>query len=282
MYAKIASDPSLYDVICPSDYMIQKMIENNLLSEINWDNVPNIENIDSLMMDRVSDFDPGNKYTVPYTYGTVGILYNTSMVDEEITSWDVLWDETYKNNIIMQDSVRDAFAVALKKLGYSLNSTNEHELEQAKDLLHEQYPLVKAYAIDEVRDKMINGAAALGVIYSGEYLYCSEENPDLAYVVPEEGSNLWIDGWVITSGSKNKENAEKWLDFLARPEIALKNFEYITYSTPNVAAQEMIDEEYLEDPAVFPDEEIINRCEIFQYLGQEMEDLYYEMWKLVK
>ncbi len=282
LYAKISSDPSLYDVICPSDYMIEKMIQNNLLAKINWDNVPNVKNIDPLMMKRVSDFDSNNQYTLPYTFGTVGILYNTTMVDEDITSWDVLWDETYKNNIIMQDSVRDAFAVALKKLGYSLNSTNEHELEEAKDLLRSQYPLVKAYAIDEVRDKMINGAAALGVIYSGEYLYCTEENPDLAYVVPEEGSNLWIDGWVITSGSKNKENAEKWLNFLARPDIALKNFEYITYATPNKAAQEMVDEEYLENPAVFPDEETINRCEVFHYLGQEMEDLYYEMWKLVK
>lgn len=282
MYAKISADPSLYDVICPSDYMIAKLIENNLLSPINWNNVPNIVNIGETYMERVSEFDPGNQYTVPYTWGTVGILYNTKMITEPVDSWDILWDENYKNNIIMQDSVRDAFAVALKKLNYSLNATDPEQLKEAQQLLQQQYPLVKAYAIDEVRDKMINNAAALGVIYSGEYLFCKEENPDLAYVVPKEGSNLWFDGWVITSASKNKENAEKWLDFLCRPDIAYRNFEYITYATPNTAAMEMIDSDIRNDNGVFPDEETLSRCEIFKFLGQEVEDYYYELWKLVK
>ncbi len=282
MYPKIAANTSLYDVICPSDYMIEKMIQNDLLREIDWEQIPNIKNMDEICMERVQDFDPGNKYTVPYTWGTVGILYNEKMVTTPIDSWSVLWDETYANNIIMQDSVRDAFMVALKSLGYSCNSTDEQELQEAMELLKEQKPLVKAYAIDEVRDKMINDSAALGVIYSGEYLYCHEENEDLAYTVPKEGSNLWFDGWVITKGAQNVENAHKWLDFLCSAEAAYANFEYITYATPNNAAKEMIDPEYLNDPGVFATEERMEKCEIYKYLGNEMENTYYELWKQVK
>lgn len=282
MYPKIEADPSLYDVICPSDYMVEKMIQKGLLSPLNYDNIPNISNIGETYMKKAQDFDPNNTYCVPYTYGTVGILYNTTMVDEEITSWNILWDEKYKQDIIMQDSVRDAFMVALKKLGYSANTTNETEVAEAAALLKEQYPLVKAYVIDEVRDKMINNAAALGVIYSGEYMICTEENEDLAYVIPEEGSNVWIDGWVVTSGAKNKENAEKWIDFLCTKEAALANFEYIGYATPNMAAREEIDAELLNNPGIFPDDDILDRCEFFLYLGEDIDNMYYEYWKQVK
>lgn len=282
MYSKISANPGLYDVICPSDYMIEKMIQNGLLQEVDWEQVPNIENIEASYMERVEDFDPDNKYTVPYTWGTVGILYNKTMVDEPVDSWDILWDKTYKNSIIMQDSVRDAFMVALKRLGYSCNSTNERELEEAMRDLKEQKDLVKAYAIDEVRDKMINESAALGVIYSGEYLYCQEENENLAYAVPKEGSNMWFDGWVITSKAPNLENAHKWLNFLCTADAAYANFEYITYATPNAAAKAMIDSDILEDTGVFADQQTMDRCEIFHYLGSDMEDYYYELWKQVK
>ncbi len=284
MYPKVMADPSMYDVVCPSEYMIEKMMENNLLQEINWDLIPHAENIGEMYMESCTSFDPDNKYCVPYTFGTVGILYNTTMIEEGdvIDSWDVLWDESYANNMIMQDSVRDAFMISLKRLGYSLNSTDVEELEAAKKELQIQSKLNKAYAVDEVRDKMINGAAALGVIYSGEYLYCKDENPDLAYVVPKEGSNIWYDAWVITSKARNVENAHKWLDFLCEADVALKNFEYIYYGTPNVAAQEMIDEEILNDKGAFPDAELIDRCEVYLYLGAEAEDLYYELWKEVK
>lgn len=284
MYPKVMADPAMYDVVCPSEYMIEKMMQNNLLQEIDWNLIPHADNIGEIYMESCTSFDPGNKYCVPYTFGTVGILYNTTMIEEGdiIDSWDVLWDEKYSNNIIMQDSVRDAFMISLKRLGYSLNSTDMDELEEAKKELQIQSKLNKAYAVDEVRDKMINGAAALGVIYSGEYLYCKDENPDLAYVVPKEGSNIWYDAWVITSGSQNVENAHKWIDFLCEEEVALKNFEYIYYGTPNAAAQEMIDEEILNDKGAFPDEELIDRCEIYLYLGPEIEDLYYELWKEVK
>ena len=284
MYPKVESGASDYDVVCPSDYMIQKMIDNDMLAELNWDNLPNAKaNIGAQYYDQANAFDPGNKYSVPYCWGTVGILYNTKMVDEPVTSWSILWDEKYKDNILMQESVRDLFMVALKKLGYSMNSTDETQLQEAKDLLIKQKPLVQAYVIDQVRDKMIGGEAALGVIYSGEAIYTQRENPDLAYVVPEEGSNVWIDSWVIPKNAPNKENAEKFIDFMCRPEIALKNFEYITYSTPNVAAWALIEDEEIKNSEIaFPDLTKYNNLETFSYLGEDADNLYNELWKEIK
>lgn len=283
MYPKIQSGAIAYDLVCPSDYMIQKMIQNDLLQPLNFDNIPNAKNIGQVYYEKSRQFDPDNQYSIPYCWGTVGILYNTKMVEEPIDSWTVLWDTQYKDNILMQDSVRDAFAVALKTLGYSLNSTSIHELTQAKDLLVQQKPLVQAYVIDQVRDKMIGNEAAIGVIYSGEAIYTQTENPDLAYVVPKEGSNMWIDSWVMPKNAPNKENAEKFLDFLCRPEIALMNFEYITYSTPNEKARELI-----EDPAIrnseiaFPVDSILSRCETFTYLGEDADEVYNQLWREVK
>lgn len=281
MYPIIEQGQAVYDVVCPSDYMIQKMIANDLLAEINFDNIPNIQYIGDAYMEASQGFDPGNKYSVPYTWGTVGILYNPTMVDEPITSWSVLWDEKYSGEILMQKSVRDAFAVALAYQGSSINSTDQDEILAARDLLIQQKPLVQAYVIDQVRDKMIGNEAAIGVIYSGEYLYCKEENPDLAYVVPEEGSCLWFDSWVIPKNAENKENAEKFIDFLCRPDIALKNFEYITYATANTGAMEEIDEETLNDVGVFADQETMDRCEVFTWLGEETEAFYNECWTQV-
>ncbi|MDO4440432.1 MAG: extracellular solute-binding protein [Eubacteriales bacterium] len=283
MYPKIQSGAIAYDVVCPSDYMIQRMIENDLLAEIDFDNIPNIKNIGATYLEQSRQFDPENKYSVPYCWGTVGILYNKIMVKEPIDSWSVLWDETYKDNILMQDSVRDAFAVALKYIGASLNSTDLNELEAAKQLLIEQKPLVQAYVIDQVRDKMIGNEAAIGVIYSGEAIYTQMENPDLEYVIPKEGSNLWIDSWVIPKNAKHKENAEAFINFLCRPEIAKMNFDYITYSTPNTAARELI-----EDPAIrnstiaFPEAQELEHCETFRFLGDKYDALYNQLWREVK
>lgn len=284
MYPKVEAGASNYDVVCPSDYMIQKMVDNDLLAELNWDNLPNAKaNIGTQYYEQSTAFDPDNKYSVPYCWGTVGILYNTSMVDEPVTSWDILWNEKYADSILMQESVRDLFMVALKKLGYSLNSTNEAELQEAKELLITQKPLVQAYVIDQVRDKMIGGEAALGVIYSGEAIYTQRENPDLAYVIPEEGSNVWIDSWVIPKSAENKENAEKFIDFMCRADIALMNFEYITYSTPNTAAQALIEDEDIRNSEIaFPDLSQYNNIETFSYLGEEADTLYNNLWKEVK
>ena len=283
MYPKIQSGAIAYDVVCPSDYMIQRMIENDLLAEINYDHIPNLKYIGDNYMKMSRQFDPENKYSVPYLWGTVGILYNKKMVDEPVDSWGILWDKKYEDSILMQDSVRDAFAVALKYLGYSLNSTDLDELEAAKNLLIEQKPLVQAYVIDQVRDKMIGGEAALGVIYSGEALYCQQENPDLDYVIPIEGTNIWIDSWVIPKNAKNVENAEAFINFLCRPDIAKMNFDYITYSIPNTAGRDLIEDESLRNsPIAFPDDSKLENCETFQFLGDDNDALYNRLWREIK
>ena len=292
MYPVIEAGGVNYDVVCPSDYMIQKMRENDLLAEINFDNVPNLDQIDPTYLEMSKSFDPENKYSVPYTWGTVGILYNTKKLEElgmdVPTKWSDLWDERLDGEILMQDSVRDAFMVALKKDGYSMNSDNEDELQQAKQDLIDQKPLVQAYVIDQVRDKMIGGEAAISVIYSGEMLYIQNEvkdlglDYDLKYVIPEEGTSLWIDSWVIPKNAKNKENAEKWIDFLCRPEIAKQNFDYITYSTPNKGAFDLLDEEIQNNKALFPDIDSLKDSEVFEYLGDEVDAVYNELWKEVK
>ena len=292
MYPVIEAGAVNYDVVCPSDYMIQKMRENDLLAELNFDNIPNIDQIDPAYMEMSQAFDPENKYSVPYCWGTVGILYNTKLLDElgvpAPTKWADLWDERLSGEILMQDSVRDAFMVALKKDGYSMNSESKDELEQAKQELIDQKPLVQAYVIDQVRDKMIGGEAAVGVIYSGEMLYIQDEvanlglDYNLEYVIPEEGTNLWLDSWVIPKNAKNKENAEKWIDFLCRPEIAKANFEYITYPTPNKGAFELLDEDLQNNKAVFPDIDSLNNSEVYEYLGDETDNIYNELWKEIK
>ena len=292
MYPVIEAGAVNYDVVCPSDYMIQKMRENDLLAELNFDNIPNIDQIDPAYMEMSQAFDPENKYSVPYCWGTVGILYNTRLLEElgvpAPTKWADLWDERLSGEILMQDSVRDAFMVALKKDGYSMNSESKDELEQAKQELIDQKPLVQAYVIDQVRDKMIGGEAAVGVIYSGEMLYIQDEvanlglDYDLEYVIPEEGTNLWLDSWVIPKNAKNKENAEKWIDFMCRPEIAKANFEYITYPTPNKGAFELLDEDMQNNKAVFPDIDSLKDSEVYKYLGDETDAVYNELWKEVK
>ena len=285
MYPKVAAGAAVYDLIWPSDYMIAKMLENDLLQPINFDNIPNYKNIDETYIEQSKGFDPENKYSIPYCWGTVGILYNKTMIEEgdTVDSWEILWDEKYKDNILMQDSVRDAFMVTEKLLGYDINTTNEEELKACADKLIEQKPLVQAYVIDQVRDKMIGGEAALGVIYSGEAIYTQRENEDLEYVIPKEGTNVWIDSWVIPKNAQNVENAEIFLDFLCRADIALKNFDYITYSTPNKAARELIEDEEIRNSTIaFPTAEMLANSNVFNYIGEEGDALYEEYWSKVK
>jgi spermidine/putrescine-binding protein len=290
MYPIIEAGAIKYDVVCPSDYIIQKMIDNDLLAEIDFDNIPNISNIDPKYMEKSRAFDPQNRYSVPYCWGTIGILYNTSMVapEDTPTSWNALWDPKYKDDILMQDSVRDAFMVAEKLLGYDVNTTDPEELKKCRDLLIKQKPLVQAYVVDQVRDKMIGGEAAMAVIYSGELLYvqeCLEEAGSpyvLKYVIPKEGSNVWIDSWVIPKNAEHKENAEKWINFLCRADIAKDNFDYITYPTPNKAAFELLDPEIRENREVFPSDEDLSKCDVYKYLGAEGDELYDTMWNEVK
>ncbi len=283
MFPKVAAGATTYDVICPSDYMVDKMINAGLLQELDFDKIPNAKkNIGAQYWAQSDQFDPGNKYSVPYCWGTVGILYNKTMVDEEIDSWNILWDPKYSGQILMQDSVRDLFAVGLAKNGYSINSTNEDELQKAKQDLIDQKPLVQAYVIDEVRDKMIGNEAAIGVIYSGEAIYTQRENSDLEYVIPKEGTNVWIDNWVIPANAENVENAHKFIDFMCREDIALKNFEYITYSTPNEAAQKLIEDEDIKNsPIAFPDLSKY-KLETYLYLGEDADELYSKLYKEIK
>ena len=232
MYPVIEAGAVKYDVVCPSDYMIQRMAQNNLLAEINFDNVPNYKEIGQEYLDISKGFDPENKYSVPYCWGTMGILYNTKRLEElgvpAPTKWSDLWDERLSGEILMQNSVRDAFTVALKMEGYSLNSTNPDELAKARDLLIEQKPLVQAYVIDQVRDKMIGGEAAVGVIYSGEMLYIQEAvadqglDYDLEYVIPEEGTNYWIDSWVIPANAEHRKMLKSGLTSCAAPTLPRK------------------------------------------------------------
>ena len=282
MFTIVDKKARVYDVICPSDYMIEKMLENDLLAEINYDNVPNLQHIGKQYLESAKGFDPENKYSVPYCWGTVGICYNRNMVKEEVNSWSILFDEKNDGKILIQASVRDAYCVALSYLGYSINTLNEDELKEATDLLVSQKPIVQAYVVDQVRDKMIKNAAALAVIYSGEAIYMQEENDALEYVVPNEGSNVWIDGWVIPKDCQNKEAAEAWINFLCRPDIALKNFEYITYSTPNESARELIEDEEIKNSQIaFPDNSVLSRCEVYNYLGTEGDHLYDYYWTMV-
>ena len=285
MYPKVAAGAASYDLICPSDYMISKMIDNDLLQPVNYDHIPNYKNIDETYLEMSRGFDPDLQYSIPYCWGTVGILYNKTMIEEgdAVDSWEILWDEAYKDNILMQDSVRDAYMVTEKMLGYDINTVKEDEIKACTDKLIEQKPLVQAYVVDQVRDKMIGGEAALGVIYSGEAIYTQRENEDLEYVIPKEGSNVWIDCWVMPKNAKNVENAEKFLDFLCRGDIALKNFEYITYSTPNKAAREMIEDEDIRDSTIaFPTDDMLKNCNVYTYIGEDGDALYAKYWDKVK
>ena len=291
MYPVIQAGGVIYDAVCPSDYMIEKMMQNHLLQEVDFNNVPNIKEIGKDYMKMCEQFDPGNKYVVPYTTGTVGILYNKKMLDKlgvpYPTKWADLWNPKLKGEILMQDSVRDAFMVALKKEGHSMNTVSDAELDEALQDLIKQKPLVQAYVVDQVRDKMIGEEAAVGVIYSGEILYVQGElegtDVEIDYAIPEEGTNVWFDGWVIPWNAKHKENAEKWMNFLCRPDIAAKNFEYITYPTPNVGALALLDKSYTENKALFPDmKEVLKKGEVYTYLGEENEAKYNNRWKILK
>ena len=291
MYPVIQAGGVVYDAVCPSDYMIEKMMQNHLLQEVDFNNVPNIKEIGKDYMKMCEQFDPGNKYVVPYTTGTVGILYNKKMLDDlgvpYPTKWADLWNPKLKGEILMQDSVRDAFMVALKKEGHSMNTVSDAELDEALQDLIKQKPLVQAYVVDQVRDKMIGEEAAVGVIYSGEILYVQGElegtDVEIDYAIPEEGTNVWFDGWVIPWNAKHKENAEKWMNFLCRPDIAAKNFEYITYPTPNVGALALLDKSYTENKAVFPGmKEVLKKGEVYTYLGEENEAKYNNRWKILK
>lgn len=279
MYQKIKPGGVNYDVAFPSDYMISKMIEEDMLNEIDFNNLPNYKYIDEKFKNL--EYDPNNEYSVPYMWGTVGILYNKTMVKDPVDSWNILWDEKYEKQILMQDSQRETIGVALQKLGYSLNTKNLDELEEAKQELIKQKPLVLAYVVDEVKDKMISGEAALAVVWAGDAVTMIEENPDLAYAIPKEGSNFFVDGMVIPKTSKHQKEAEMFINFMCETETAFKNTDYIGYSTPHTEAKKMLDPEVGNDPVAYPSNDILEKCEVYKDLG-DMVKIYDRIWTEIK
>ena len=262
LYIKLKQGGSNYDVIIPSDYMIERMINEDMLVKLDKANVPNLNNIDEKFFNK--DFDPNNDYSVPYMWGTVGIIYNKTMVDDVVDSWDILWNEKYENNIIMLNSMRDTIAVSLKRLGYSMNTRDEGELEEAKQELLKQKPIVRAYLGDEIKDAIVGEEAALGVVWSGDAIAMIRQNPDLEYIVPKEGTNLWFDSMVIPKSTTNKEGAEKFINFMSRPDISAKNTDYIGYSTPIEAAIELLPDDIKNSKVAYPSDEIIENTEVFK------------------
>lgn len=279
MYVKIKQGGTKYDVAIPSDYMIEKMIKEDLLEPIDLNKITTFGDIGSEFKNL--PFDEKNQYSVPYLWGTVGIIYNKTMVQEPVDSWNLLWDEKYKGEIIMLDSQRDALAVSLKRLGYSLNSRDEKELAEAKQALIEQKDLLLAYAGDNLKDMMISGEGSMAVCWSGDAIYMMTENPDLAYALPKEGSNLWFDNMVIPKGAENVEEAHLFIDFMNRAEIAERNVTYIGYSTPNNKAKELLDAEISGNKAAYPDMNSLTNFEVFLDPGDFIEK-YNQIWTEVK
>lgn len=279
MLVKLSSADCIYDMCFPSDYVIEKLIAQDLLHEINKDNIPNMSNIDPRFLDL--SFDPDNTYSIPYMWGTVGILYNTTMVSEPVDSWNILWDEKYAGQILMYDSVRDTIGVTLIKLGYDINTRSEEEVLAAQEALIAQKPLVRAYLTDDIKMEMINGSAALAVVYSGDAMACMYENQDLAYAVPQEGSNVWFDNIIIPKTSQHAAEAEAFINFLCDAEVSAQNSEYIGYSTPNAAGLAIMGSEYIDDPTYNPAQEVLDRCTIFHDLGDFIK-VFSDAWTKIK
>ena len=283
LYAKLKGGGASYDVIIPSDYMISRMIKEDMLEPLDTDNIPNIENI--MEKFRSPEYDPGAKYSVPYTWGTIGLIYDNTVFDEneaENIGWETLWDEKYAGNILMFDNPRDAFAIAEIMLGYDLNTEDTDELRKAAELLTEQKKYVQAYVMDEIFDKMGAGEAAIAPYYAGDAVTLMDEYDHLGFVIPEEGTNLFIDAACIPKGSKQKEAAEMYINFLCEPDIAYAVADFIGYSTPNSGAFELLDDEVKEDGISYPDDEYIEeKTTIYRNLSDsanlEMQTLWTEM-----
>ena len=288
LYSLLKTGGANYDVICPSDYMISQLIEEDMIQKLNYDNIPNYEKIGDQFKGLA--FDPNNEYTVPYTWGTLGIIYNKTMVDGEITSWSSLYDDANKGNVLLINNSRDAFGNALIYLGYSVNTTNEDEIRQAYDLIADanKRGIFQGKVMDEVFNKMEQGNAAIATYYAGDYLTMYEVNPDLAYVLPEEGANWFVDAWCILKNAQHVSEAEEWINFLASTESSLANMDYIWYASPNTEALEKYPEYYKEtygedlDMDLYnimaPSSEVLKKCENYVVLPEETRNLYNDLW----
>lgn len=281
MYTKLKAGGSTFDVIIPSDYMVQKLIEEDMLEQIDFSNIPNFQYIDDSFKHLA--YDPDNLYSVPYTWGCVGLIYNTKYVEPaDVGSWELLWNEKYAGKILMFDNPRDAFAIAEAKLGYSINTEDSTLLTLAANELREQKPLVQAYVMDQIFDKMERGEAWIAPYYAGDYLLMVEENPDLAFCFPEEGFNLFVDAICIPKGAEHKEAAETFINFLIDPEICAQNLEYLGYSAPSSEAKELMDPDFASNPIAYPDEETLAMGTAFKALSQRGTQEMDNLWLTVK
>lgn len=280
MYAKLKSGAANYDVIIPSDYMVAKMIDEDMLMPLNYDNIPNFANIDDGY--RNADYDPENAYTVPYMLCTTGIIYNTTMVEKEPTSWADLWDEQYSGSILMFNNSRDAYAIAAFKLGKSVNPETTAEVDEVVEELKAQKPLVQAYVMDEIFDKMIGGEAAIGVYYSGDAITMIDDNPDLAWVFPEEGSVLSVDSMCIPATSTQQEAAEMFINFMCEVDVGKANAEYIGYTTPMSAVWDVLDENLKYSEIAYPSEEVEEKEQVFTALSDEVNNELDVKWSEMK
>lgn len=279
LYGKLAGGATGYDVIIPSDYMIGQMVEEDMLEPLNFDHIPNFADVDPTL--KNPEYDPENLYSVPYMYGILGIIYNTTLVDpnEDMETWDVLWDETYTHDILMFDNSRDTVGIALKKLGYSYNTTDPAQIQEALDLLIAQKPLIQGYFMDKIFEKMEGANCAIGVYYYGDYLTMAENNPDLAFAIPREGTNRYVDAMCIPKGAEHKENAEAFINFMCSTQAGLKNCEETWYSTPLLSVREELDPEVAEDPNAYPDAAFMEeQCETYACLPEPIRALYSDLW----
>ena len=283
MYTKYKSGAIDYDVICTSDYIIEKLISEGEVNKIDYSSMPNYQNVNQDIIDMSASFDPTHEYTVPYFYGTLGILYNKKMADaSDLNTWDCLWNGKYKDNMIMINSVRDAFTPALRTLGYSINETDTAKLDEAFDILNKQSSDVLAYYVDETCDEMVAENAAIAVCYSGEAAAAMAENDNLDYIVPKEGSNLWIDSWFIPKTCKNKEGAQEFLNYICGDEPAQLNFEYVYYASPIQSVIENQDAETKENEAINPPSDMLKNCEVYRALNDDDATLYNTLWQRLK
>ena len=282
MYSKLSGGGVAIDVIFPSDYMIARLIEEDMLLELDYSNIPNYQYVDENFKNTA--FDPENKYSVPYTWGTVGIIYNTKFVDEaDVTGWELLWNEKYSGKILTFDNSRDAFGIAQFLLGQDINSTDKAELLLAADKLKEQKPVLQQYVMDQIYSTMENEEAWIATYYAGDCMTMMENNPDLAFYLPEnQGFNLFIDAACIPTCAKEKDAAELFINFLCEPEISAANMDWVCYSTPISAAKEYLSEDVVSDPVAYPSEEILKNGVSYAYLPEEISRFVENLFREVK
>ena len=280
LYAKMKSGGAVYDVIFPSEYMVGKMAAEGMLASLDYTNIPNFANIGS---DYTGwDFDPDNAYSVPYMCGTTGLIYNTTMVDEPPTDWAALWDVQYANNVLMFNNSRDAYAIAAKKIGRSLNPQSVDELTEVMQELKDQKSVVQAYVMDEIFDKMEGGEAAMAPYYAGDALTMIADNPDLAFVHPSEGVNFFVDSMCVPANSKNKAAAELFINYMCEPSVGLANCDYIGYSTPITAVWEQLDDELKYSEIAYPGDDVMGKAEVFTTLPDEINAALDAQWSEMK